>query len=202
MILTDKKIKLIENTAAIKTVIKNFSVNNELLTESDINFFKTVTSSVEQGKEISLNESEIEIYKAFKANVALFEGTLSEETKTLLNEGFSSWFEYFFKGYSEEEGEALITRIDSIKTVEEAKALKTKIFDVLNKIRNKGDSTHTLGNWIMLFNPMNFGALGLLIKHGIKNGLYEGDERKNVEAGLRNSISLIDKKIEELEKKK
>jgi len=194
-----------KNTAAIETVIKNFSVNNELLTENDRNFFVSVIDSTEQGKEVSLNEAEIEIYKAFKSKISLFERTLSEETKgKLLNESISSWFGYFFKGFSEEEGYELIKKIDSIKTYSEALQLKIKIENVISKINNGGDVTHTIANIAsFLFLPYSLGGpLTALIKLAIKKGTHGGDVKRNLLAGLEKTLSLATKKVEELEKNK
>jgi len=187
MALTDKK----ENTVAIDTVIKNFSVNNELLTESDINFFKTVTSSTEQGKEISLNEAEIEIYKAFKANVALFEGTLSEETKTLLNESFSSAVAYLFKGYSISDANRLDAKIGGIKTLEEADKLKDEIKAAKEKLFTGADYKQNLKTLLVG---------GLLLKM-IKSDLKDSDGRKEAETLLNKTAKLVEEKIQELKKK-
>lgn len=107
-----------------------------------------------------------------ESNKLLMEGI---EPQILTENAFTRWFAYYFKGYSNEETELFQEALENIKTPGEAAEVVEDIDEVIEKIKEGGDWTHTLGNWVAAF---AFGLV-LVIKHIIKQN-FESDGKKEI----------------------
>jgi hypothetical protein len=154
---------LSESCAQVKSGIKLETLllaiaRPSVLTESERAAVGSFQNALKNGYEIQLENSEFETFE--KLNI--LEGFLGEGT-------LGQWFDFFFKGTSEEAVEKIKKDVESnIKTLVEYTKIKASIAELREKINNRGDGTHTLGNWLMVITP-GLGLLGLIIKHIYKN---------------------------------
>ena len=119
------------------------------------------------------------------------EMTMAESVDQFLNEGASEWFGFYFKGTSDETLERITTQMnEQITSQAQANDLLETIDDTLEKVKNRGDKSHTIGNILQVLLAPGAG-LGLLIKHLIKVYGYDDARKQAIKLLKQHRVALV-----------
>lgn len=98
----------------------------------------------------------------------LTEEFLEFEAETLEENAFTEWLGYFFKGTSDEANQRIKEAVQKeITSKDQAEEILEEIEEAIEKVEDRGDGTHTAGNFAMIFIP-GLSVGGLLLKHIVK----------------------------------